>query len=177
MNTIGTSNVSTNSSFVGKIMKTLLIRPSLSKESLLDMPLNILVLGSYIRKISDVLVWDFFARYGIPLTRENYLSISERFKDDIASEEPDVVGISCTSGDEYVSTLRAAHAVKEVLPSATVTVGGYHASSCAEEMLLESKDLDCIVVGKGEECAPAVPGNACRQAIIEKQRSGILLKP
>lgn len=73
-------------------MKTLLIRPSLCKGSVVDMPLSTLVIGSYIKKISDVIVWDFPLKYGIPLAKENYFNIFERFKDDLASEEPDVVG-------------------------------------------------------------------------------------
>lgn len=114
------------------------------------MPLNIFVLGSYIRNKSDVVVWDLSIRYGIPLTKNNYLEIFDRFKNDIASEEPDLVAISCTSGDEYYPTIRIARAVREVLPLATVVAGGYHASSCGEEMLKESKDIDCIIMGEGE---------------------------
>lgn len=132
-------------------MKTLLIRPNLCRYNLLSiMPLNIFVLGSYIKQFSEVSVWDLSMKYGIPLTEENYLRIFERFKVDITSEEPDLVGISCTSCDEYYPTKRIAQAVKEVLPSTSVVVGGYHASSCAEELLLECKDIDCIVHGEGE---------------------------
>ncbi len=134
------------------ILKTLLIRPNLCKENiLLFMPLNIFVLGSYIKGISDVTIWDISMRYGMPLTNDNYLKIFEKFKDDIVSEEPDLIGISCTSCDEYYPTIRIARAVKEVLPEASVVVGGYHAASCGEEMLRESKDIDCIILGEGEE--------------------------
>lgn len=155
-------------------MKTLLIRPSLCIGSVMDMPLNILVLGSYIKRISDVIVWDFPIKYGIPLTKENYLKTFERFKDDLMSEEPDVVGVSCTSGDEYVPTLRVARAVKEVLPRATVIAGGYHASSCAEEMLMESKDLDCVVIGEGEESLRKIVQNRLEKKQILQDVPGIL---
>jgi len=114
-------------------------------------------------------------KYGIPLTKENYLHIFERFKDDLVSEEPDIVGVSCTSGDEYVPTLRVARAVKEVLPSATVVVGGYHASSCAEEMLMESKDLDCVVVGEGEEPLRRIVQNRIDKKPILQDVPGILV--
>lgn len=159
----------------GKSLKTLLIRPNLCKDNVLPfMPLNIFVLGSYIKKTSDVIVWDFPMKYGMPLTKENYLHIFERFKNDVLSEEPDIVGISCTSCDEYYPTLRIARAVKEVLPSTTVIVGGYHASSCGEEMLKESKDIDCITVGEGEEPLRRIVQNKLDKKPILQDVLGVL---
>jgi radical SAM superfamily enzyme YgiQ (UPF0313 family) len=138
------------------------------------MPLNIFALGSYIKTISDVIVWDFPMKYGVPLSMENYLRIFEEFRNDILSEEPDLVGISCTSSDEYYPTKRVARAVKEVLPSVNVIVGGYHASSCAEELLRESGEIDCIVTGEGEVALKRIVQNKIDKKPIFKDAPGIL---
>ncbi len=61
---------------------------------------------------------------------------------------PEIVGITCSSAS-YERCVETAKAVKQVLPSCKVVVGGWHPSYMPESML-QHRDIDYVVVGEGE---------------------------
>ncbi len=61
---------------------------------------------------------------------------------------PEIVGITCSSAT-YRRCVETAKAVKEVLPSCKVVVGGWH-PSYVPDSLLEHPEIDYVVMGEGE---------------------------
>lgn len=64
--------------------------------------------------------------------------------------KPNVVGITSTTSTIY-QAYRAARVVKQILPHATVVMGGPHVTFLDEEALVECKEIDIIVRGEGEQ--------------------------
>jgi anaerobic magnesium-protoporphyrin IX monomethyl ester cyclase len=89
---------------------------------------------------------------------------------------PEIVGITCSSVT-YQRCVETAKAVKEVLPSCKVVVGGWHPSYMPDSMLQHS-EIDYVVMGEGEHAMvelatlitkdnderaiATIPGIACR---------------
>ena len=69
-------------------------------------------------------------------------------KSEIKKFAPEIVGIGCSS-NTYQRCVETAKAVKEVLPSSKVVVGGPHPSFMPESMLQHS-EIDYVVIGEGE---------------------------
>lgn len=71
----------------------------------------------------------------------------------LAEINPEVVGITATtaSAPAALATLKA---VRKVLPSALLVMGGIHATFCWEEILNSSPWVDVIVRGEGEGTFP-----------------------
>jgi anaerobic magnesium-protoporphyrin IX monomethyl ester cyclase len=61
---------------------------------------------------------------------------------------PEIVGITCSSAT-YHKCVETAAAIKEVLPSCKVVVGGWHPSYVPESML-QHPEIDYVVMGEGE---------------------------
>jgi anaerobic magnesium-protoporphyrin IX monomethyl ester cyclase len=82
---------------------------------------------------------------------DNYLL--EKSIDDVKIEvkkrSPQVVGITCSSLT-YERCIETAKAIKEVLPSCRIVVGGPHPSYMPETMLQHS-EIDYVVIGEGEQ--------------------------
>lgn len=66
----------------------------------------------------------------------------------IQKSNPEIVGITCGSAT-YQRCVEVAKAVKEVLPSCKVVVGGWHPSYLPES-LLQHPEIDYAVMGEGE---------------------------
>jgi anaerobic magnesium-protoporphyrin IX monomethyl ester cyclase len=73
----------------------------------------------------------------------------EEVKQEVRRLEPEIVGITCGSVT-YRPCIETAKAVKEVLPSCKVVVGGWQPSYMPES-LLEHKEIDYLVRGEGEQ--------------------------
>jgi anaerobic magnesium-protoporphyrin IX monomethyl ester cyclase len=73
----------------------------------------------------------------------------EEVKQEVKRLEPEIVGITCGSVT-YRRCLETAHAVKEVLPSCKVVVGGWQPTYMPES-LLKFPDIDYLVMGEGEQ--------------------------
>ena len=63
--------------------------------------------------------------------------------------KPEIVGITCGSVT-YKPCIDTAKAIKEVLPSCKIVVGGWHPSYLPESML-EHPEIDYVVMGEGEK--------------------------
>lgn len=90
--------------------------------------------------------------------------------------KPEIVGITVGSAT-YHRCVETAKAIKEVLPSCRIVVGGWHASYMPDS-LLASSEIDYVVMGEGERAvtqlaacimnqdenaAVSIPGVACRR--------------
>ncbi|MEM2999686.1 MAG: radical SAM protein [Candidatus Bathyarchaeia archaeon] len=81
---------------------------------------------------------------------DNYLlrkSISE-VKEIIRHANPEILGMTCSSAS-YPRCVETAKAIKEVLPSCRIVVGGWHPSYVPESML-QHPEIDYVIVGEGE---------------------------
>lgn len=81
---------------------------------------------------------------------DNYLlkkSISE-VKEHVKKLSPQIVGITCGSVT-FRRCIETAKAIKEVLPSCKVVVGGWHPSYLPESML-QHPEIDYAIMGEGE---------------------------
>jgi len=73
----------------------------------------------------------------------------EEVKQEIRRLEPEIVGITCGSVT-YRRCIETAQAVKEVLPSCKVVVGGWQPTYMPES-LLKYPEIDYLVMGEGEQ--------------------------
>ncbi len=72
----------------------------------------------------------------------------EEVKQYVKSLNPDIVGITCGSAT-YHKCIETAAAIKEVVPSCKIVVGGWHPSYVPDSMLQHS-EIDFAVMGEGE---------------------------
>ena len=110
---------------------------------------------------------------------DNYLMKKpiEEVKQLVTKTNPAIVGITCGSAT-YRRCIETARAIKEALPTCRIVVGGWHASYVPDS-LLESPEIDYVVMGEGEKAvtelatcivndnepaAITIPGVACRRA-------------
>jgi anaerobic magnesium-protoporphyrin IX monomethyl ester cyclase len=97
-------------------------------------------------------------------------------KQEVQKRHPAIVGITCGSVT-YRRAVQMAKAIKKVLPSCKVVVGGWHASYLPDSAL-ENPEIDYAIMGEGErtmvelatqitkgadqEVIAQIPGVACR---------------
>jgi anaerobic magnesium-protoporphyrin IX monomethyl ester cyclase len=74
----------------------------------------------------------------------------EKLKADLASFEPNLIGISSMT-PTIESALKSARVAKEVCPDAKVVMGGAHVTFMDRETLAEEPATDIVVRGEGEE--------------------------
>ncbi len=72
----------------------------------------------------------------------------EQVKQEIRRLEPEIVGITCGSVT-YRPCIETAKAVKEVIPSCKIVVGGWQPTYMPES-LLQHQEIDYLVMGEGE---------------------------
>ena len=102
---------------------------------------------------------------------DNYLLEKpiDQVKLELERLRPEIVGITCSSAT-YSRCIETAKAVKQVLPSCKVVVGGWHPTYEPDSMLQHS-EIDFAVIGEGEramvELATHVSGNGKNQNIQE----------
>ncbi len=70
--------------------------------------------------------------------------------------QPEIVGITCGSAT-YKRCVETAKAIKQVLPNTKIVVGGWHASYMPDS-LLETAEIDYVVMGEGEEAITELAG-------------------
>jgi anaerobic magnesium-protoporphyrin IX monomethyl ester cyclase len=82
---------------------------------------------------------------------------SEQVKLEIKRLEPEIVGITCGSVT-YRRCIETAKAVKEVLPSCRIVIGGWQPSYMPES-LLQYPEVDYVVMGEGERAMMELANN------------------
>lgn len=120
-------------------MKVLLVNPPTRNEHVPENPpLGLLYLASALRERHDVWVLDFDA------LKYDWEQIKNRLK----KEEPDVIGITCTTYS-YSNLVRICGIVKDVLPETKIIIGGPQITAKPKVSLRETR-ADFVVVGEGE---------------------------
>ena len=142
--------------------KILLIQPPITvygevvTGSSVSFPINLLYLLSYLKKhgYTNVKIKDFL--YSPEKQFKNQEGDSARvgwtdqeIKEQLESEKPDLVGISCVFTRYFNDSHNLAKLVKETSPNAKVVFGGTHATNFATETLKDA-NVDFVVRGEGE---------------------------
>ncbi len=102
---------------------------------------------------------------------DNYLLKKpiEDLKQEFKRLAPEMLGMTCGSVT-YRRCIEMAKAVKEVLPSCKVVVGGWHPSYLPESML-EHPAIDYVIMGEGEraivELAKSITKGECNSALAK----------
>jgi anaerobic magnesium-protoporphyrin IX monomethyl ester cyclase len=91
------------------------------------------------------------------LDNYNLKKPSEQVKLEIKRLEPEIVGITCGSVT-YRRCIETAKAVKEVLPSCRIVIGGWQPSYMPES-LLQYPEVDYVVMGEGERAMMELANN------------------
>jgi len=68
----------------------------------------------------------------------------------------DVIGVTCMFSSDWPYTRRVLRALRRRFPRALLVAGGEHVSAVPEQTLLRTPELDCLVLGEGEETAAAL---------------------
>ncbi len=98
------------------------------------------------------------AGYQVELLDNYHLKkTTEDIKIEVQRLKPEIVGITCGSVT-YRRCIETAKAVKEVLPSCKVVVGGWHPSYKPESML-QHPEIDYLVTGEGEQATVKLANN------------------
>jgi anaerobic magnesium-protoporphyrin IX monomethyl ester cyclase len=74
----------------------------------------------------------------------------EKLKAELASFEPNLIGISCMT-PTISSVLQSARVAKEACPNSKVVLGGSHVSFMDKQILSQEATVDIIVRGEGEQ--------------------------
>jgi len=91
------------------------------------------------------------------LDNYNLKKPSEQVKLEIKRLEPEIVGITCGSVT-YRRCIETAKAVKELLPSCRIVIGGWQPSYMPES-LLQYPEVDYLVMGEGERAMVELANN------------------
>ena len=79
---------------------------------------------------------------------------AEHLAQAVASERPDVIGLSFLSTTTYPAAKQIARQLKPVAPGTPIIVGGPFATVNADRILRDCPPIDCVGVGEGEELLP-----------------------
>jgi len=156
-------------------------------------PSSVLAVGSVLKKMGeDVEYLDIPLEFGIPLKEEQKRKRHEKIAQYIARGGYDIVGISCTSSLECITTQRVAEAAKEISEDHTVIVGGYQGASEARDLMEKIPAIDVIVLSDFEpiaeqlysSCSGKIPMNTIPNLIYREngrirasERKYIKVKP
>ncbi len=147
-------------------MKVLLIRPpSVYKDNLhgfqLDLPLGAMyVAGALEKRGYPVEILD--SRIGLGqkdllntyANRNKIEAIWSALEDEIRRRGPDAVGIANQFTAQFQSAVNVARIVKKVNRKILTIVGGPHATCFPKSFLDYCSDMDCAVMGEGEDVMP-----------------------
>lgn len=62
----------------------------------------------------------------------------------------DVIGVTCMFSVNWVVNRRVIQAIRRRFPHALLVIGGEHATAMAEYCLRDAPEIDCVVLGEGE---------------------------
>lgn len=135
--------------------KVLLIHPSALYApfwgQLLAIKAHLLDLFSYLKyKGIDVAVLDLEIEIGRPETESERKAFREKAADLISQRDFDIVGISCWSSFNYLSTLVIADVCRSINDECCIVVGGHHPTAVPSDFADKDGLFDFVVCGEGE---------------------------
>jgi len=78
------------------------------------------------------------------------------FASRLEAQRPDIVGISCQFTAQWEAALDQIRLVRNVLPKATIVLGGPHPTVTGAQILRDVPAVDYVVAGEGEDSFPAL---------------------
>jgi anaerobic magnesium-protoporphyrin IX monomethyl ester cyclase len=91
----------------------------------------------------------------------------EKLKAELASTEPDIIGITSMT-PTIQSALLSAHVAKETCPEATTVLGGPHATFMDKQVLNKEQAVDIIARGEGEQTLLELAQNVSNPKALSK---------
>ncbi len=88
-----------------------------------------------------------------PVEKNGFLRVGtsmENLSELVAKSHPDIIGISCPLSMMWEDISRLSGLLKKSCPESLQVLGGFHPSAFPQECLADS-EVDCIVIGEGEE--------------------------
>jgi len=122
-------------------MKVILCTPPSKGTEACWPPIGLMYLASYLKSKSnhEIKIMDAFS-----------CNIDEnQFLNQVKKENPDVIGLSCTSYT-FLYSMKLLEKIKKMLPDIIIVVGGIHATFFAENILKNYKFIDFVIKGEGE---------------------------
>ncbi len=113
----------------------------------------------------QVWIFDYFNR--------PWKEAKKMVSENIIKYDPDIVGVSCLSGNR-LSSMEALKIAKEINPDVITIAGGVHATTLYEQLLL-NYPLDVVVRGEAEETIVDL-ANAFKHGISFSQVKGIAFR-
>ncbi len=108
---------------------------------LVDNGVEVACVDAIAEKIDNIIEGDGFVYQG--------LSIDETV--DRVDATTDLIGVSCMFSQDWLYTKELLHAIRLRFPNTPIVVGGEHVTAMPEFCLRDSSDIDCCVLGEGEE--------------------------
>ena len=115
---------------------------------------SLLNLLSYLRTkgVADVEILDLALEHGKPVrTEEDLASFHRMCEEKLGEYDFDIVGISCFSTFNYLSSVLVASLCKRSAPGALIVVGGWHCLVRPRDFDLSPGVFDFVVQGEGEK--------------------------
>lgn len=75
----------------------------------------------------------------------------EEIIEEVENYAPQVVGISCLSSFHFSDVVVLFRLIKQLDPNILTVIGGSHPTFLAEQVMNNSKDIDFVILGEGEE--------------------------
>ena len=76
--------------------------------------------------------------------------------DSLNEYKPDLIGINCLFSGTFPDVLEFAKTVKSHSPHLKIAIGGIHPTTFPKEILANSKDIDFVAIGEGENSIVAL---------------------
>ena len=114
------------------------------------LPLGLLYLATVCEKVGCGCQLLDFNTY-IPHTKEAPDEFcSQILIEKLLQYKPNVIAFGCLFSGQFQQVIDLSVAVKEIFNDSITVIGGIHATSFSEEILLECQSIDFIVIGEGE---------------------------
>lgn len=122
---------------------------------LISLPIGLLSIAALLeREAFNVTVYDAQINVSNPVTPlGNAIFMGESWDSveaTLQSAAFDIIGISCGFSSQRDNALKVAGLARKHNPSATIVVGGPHASVMPHDLLLKGSQVDVVCVGEGE---------------------------
>jgi len=108
----------------------------------------ILSLMTHIIDLADVDFIDFEMLYKYPVTPAEIGEFKDLVRSKLKNYNPDIIGISCYTSFDYLSTVDIIHICHELHPKAKIVVGGFHPTAVPEDF--DELPVDFVIRGEGE---------------------------
>ncbi|MEK7483745.1 MAG: radical SAM protein, partial [Planctomycetota bacterium] len=119
---------------------------------------------------AEVTTYEFDNMLGFPTCDTEVELFKEKAQSLLEKTSFDVVGISCWSSFNYISSVWTAKTCKKINPACTVVVGGYHPTAVPSDFTYLFSPFDFVVMNEGEHYLEKI----CRGEISKTRKTQVL---